>query len=95
MKKFIYLGAVAAMLLGTASCSSDIEPQLADGIGEFDAQGVSKLADELDAHIGSLPDRIEAISGAARDYATFSGLADGQTGSVRFIYEVDAIKAEE
>ncbi|MBP3738974.1 MAG: hypothetical protein J6I72_08015 [Muribaculaceae bacterium] len=35
MKKFIYLGAVAAMLLGTASCSSDMEPQLADGTVQF------------------------------------------------------------
>ena len=84
----------SALAQGTAA-AADGASQLADGIGEFDAQGVSKLADELDAHIGSLPDRIEAISGAARDYATFSGLADGQTGSVRFIYEVDAIKAEE
>ncbi|MBE6480130.1 MAG: hypothetical protein E7Z98_06440 [Olsenella sp.] len=84
----------SALAQGTAA-AADGASQLADGIGEFDEQGVSKLADELDAHIGSLPDRIDALSGAARDYTTFSGLADGQTGSVRFIYEVDAIKAEE
>ena len=35
MKKSLYLGAVAAMLLGTASCSSDMEPQLADGTVQF------------------------------------------------------------
>ena len=38
MKKFIYLGAVAALLLGTASCSSDMEPQLADGTVQFRVQ---------------------------------------------------------
>ena len=35
MKKYLYLGAVAAMLLGAASCSSDMEPQLADGTVQF------------------------------------------------------------
>ena len=28
MKKILFLGAVAAMLLGTASCSSDMEPTM-------------------------------------------------------------------
>ena len=28
MKKILFLGAMAAMLLGTASCSSDMEPAM-------------------------------------------------------------------
>ncbi len=35
MKKFLFMGAIAAMLLGTASCSNDMEPQLADGTVQF------------------------------------------------------------
>ena len=36
MKKFLFLGALAAMLLGTASCSNDMEPQLTDdGMVQF------------------------------------------------------------
>ncbi|MBQ7690490.1 MAG: hypothetical protein IJT30_04755, partial [Muribaculaceae bacterium] len=35
MKKYLYLGAVAAMLLGTASCSSEMEPELTDGTVQF------------------------------------------------------------
>ena len=36
MKKFLFLGALAAMLLGTASCSNEMEPQLADdGMVQF------------------------------------------------------------
>lgn len=91
----------AALHQGTAALSqgadaiADGASQLADGIGQFDEEGVSKLADELDSHIGGLADRIDAISGAARDYTNFSGLADGQTGSVRFIYKVDAIEPED
>ena len=30
MKKFLFLGALAAMLLGTASCSNDMEPAMTD-----------------------------------------------------------------
>ena len=35
MKKFLFLGALAALLLGTASCSNDMEPQLSDGTVQF------------------------------------------------------------
>ena len=35
MKKFLFLGAMAAMLLGTASCSKDIEPEMTDGTVQF------------------------------------------------------------
>ena len=45
MKKFLFLGAMAAMLLGTASCSNDMEPQLSDGTVTFKV--------ELPGHIDS------------------------------------------
>ena len=35
MKKALFLGALAAMLLGTASCSKDIEPEMTDGTVQF------------------------------------------------------------
>ncbi|MBQ3324742.1 MAG: hypothetical protein IJG81_07865 [Muribaculaceae bacterium] len=35
MKKFLFLGAMAAMLLGTASCSNDMEPEMTDGTVQF------------------------------------------------------------
>ena len=36
MKKFLFLGALAAMLLGTASCSNDMEPAMGDdGMVQF------------------------------------------------------------
>ena len=35
MKKLLFLGAMAAMLLGTSSCSDDMEPQLSDGTVSF------------------------------------------------------------
>ena len=35
MKKFLFLGALAAMLLGTASCSNEMEPEMTDGTVQF------------------------------------------------------------
>ena len=35
MKKFLFLGAIAAMLLGTASCSNEMEPEMSDGTVQF------------------------------------------------------------
>lgn len=35
MKKTLFLGAMAAMLLGTASCSKDMEPEMTDGTVQF------------------------------------------------------------
>ena len=35
MKKFLFLGAMAALLLGTASCSKDMEPEMTDGTVQF------------------------------------------------------------
>ena len=35
MKKLLFFGALAAMLLGTASCSNEMEPEMADGNVEF------------------------------------------------------------
>lgn len=35
MKKFLFMGALAAMLLGTASCSDSLEPELTDGTVQF------------------------------------------------------------
>ncbi len=35
MKKFLFLGAIAAMLLGTTACSNDMEPEMTDGTVQF------------------------------------------------------------
>ena len=35
MKKILFLGAIAAMLLGTTACSNDMEPKMTDGTVQF------------------------------------------------------------
>ena len=46
MKKCLFLGAVAAMLLGTASCSSDMEPTMG---GEMPVSFSVSLGDDIDS----------------------------------------------
>ncbi len=46
MKKFLFFGAVAAMLLGTASCSSDMEPAMG---GETPVSFSINLGDNIDS----------------------------------------------
>ena len=46
MKKFLFLGAMAALLLGTASCSSDMEPTMG---GETPVSFSINLGDDIDS----------------------------------------------
>ncbi len=46
MKKFLFLGAMAALLLGTASCSSDMEPTMG---GEVPVSFAIDLGDNIDS----------------------------------------------
>ena len=46
MKKILFLGAMAAMLLGTASCSSDMEPSMG---GEVPVSFAINLGDDIDS----------------------------------------------
>ena len=69
--------------------------QLSDGLKEFDKQGVEKLVDAVDGDISGLLTRLKATVDVSKDYQSFSGLTDGMTGEVRFIYRTDAIEIDE
>lgn len=65
---------------------------LADGMVEFDEKGISKIANSYKGDIKPLADKLQAMLDAGEDYQTFTGLADGVNGSVKFIYKLDSIK---
>ena len=74
--------------------------KLINGVGDLDEgagklkDGVNKLIDKLsDKDSSELIDRLDAVMDAGEEYTTFTKLADGQTGSVKFIIKTDAIKA--
>ena len=60
----------------------------------FDEDGIQKLTDVFTGDISNLYDRIEAAQKAAENYNSFSGIADGKVGSVKFIIKTGAVKAE-
>lgn len=69
--------------------------KLADGIVEFDEDGISKIVNSYEGDIKPLTDRLQAVLDAGEDYQTFTSVADGVNGSVKFIYKLDSIKADD
>ncbi len=68
---------------------------LADGMVEFDEQGIAKIVNCYDGDVKPLTDRLQAMLDAGEDYQTFTALADGVNGSVKFIYKLDSIKVSD
>ena len=69
--------------------------ELADGMVEFDEKGISKIVNSYNGDIKPLTDKLQAMLDAGEDYQTFTSVADGVNGSVKFIYKLDSIKAED
>lgn len=69
--------------------------KLADGIVEFDEDGISKIVNSYEGDIKPLTDRLQAVLDAGEDYQTFTSVADGVNGSVKFIYKLDSIKTDD
>ena len=74
---------------------SDGAHQLADGITEFSEDGIDEIINSYNGDIEPLVDRIQAVLDAGADYQTFTDIADGVNGSVKFIIKTDAVKAED
>lgn len=68
---------------------------LSDGMVEFDEEGISKIVSSYNGDIKPLTGRLQAMLDAGEDYQTFTALAHGVNGSVKFIYKLDAVKAKE
>lgn len=74
---------------------SDGAHQLADGITEFSEDGIDEIINSYNGDIEPLIDRIQAVLDAGADYQTYTDIADGVNGSVKFIIKTDAVKAED
>ena len=71
---------------------SDGAHQLADGIVTFNEEGIEKILNSYHGDMEPLMDRIQAVLDAGEDYQTYTDIADGVNGSIKFIYKTDAIK---
>lgn len=74
---------------------SDGSHELADGMIEFNKEGIDKLVNSYDGDIAELADNLQVVLDAGTDYQTFTSVADGTKGSVKFIYKLGAIEVKE
>lgn len=98
-------GASGDLNNGTAKLASGAD-QLADGINQldegaeklsegmmqFDEEGIQKISDALGDEAVEIIDRIKAVKELGSGYETFTGLADGQSGTVKFIIRTGSVK---
>lgn len=66
--------------------------ELRDGVRNFKDDGIAELTKLGGADFRNVINRLRAIKEADDGYDNFAGLADGKTGSVRFIVETEEIK---
>lgn len=59
MKKILFLGAMAAMLLGTASCSNDMEPEMTDGTVQFKVELPGNIDSRANISDGTTATKLE------------------------------------
>ena len=74
--------------------AADGSDQLSEGIRQFDDDGISAITDMLDNKLVKFVDRYDAVVQAGRDYTNFSGITGGTAGTVKFVYETDAISLD-
>lgn len=65
---------------------------LNDGMQKFDQEGTRKLKNTVEQELGSILDRLEALTSDSCSYDTFSGKSKGMEGTVKFVIETDAIE---
>lgn len=68
--------------------------EFADGIAEFDEEGIQSLAELAGPEYKDVIRGFRAARDAEHSYTNFSGICDGQKGSVRFIIETEEINKD-
>lgn len=68
---------------------------LDEGMNEFNEEGISKLRDLAGDDLEKVIKHLKAVKKADENYQSFAGMEKNQTGSVKFIIETAAVKAED
>ncbi|MCQ2771604.1 MAG: hypothetical protein MJ236_07430, partial [Clostridia bacterium] len=66
--------------------------ELHDGMVQFNEEGIERLTSSLDGNATKAIDRIEAVIEAGNNYQSFTKLADGKEGKVKFVIRTGAVK---
>lgn len=72
---------------------ADGAKQLKDGMNQFDEEGIQELVSLYEDDVKGLMDRFEAVQDAGKSYQTFTRLAKGSSGNVKFIFKSGEISA--
>lgn len=67
---------------------------LADGMVQFNEEGINKILDAYNGDLKPFTNKLQAVIDAGEEYQTYSAIANGQTGSVKFIYKLASIDAK-
>ncbi len=67
---------------------------LLDGMNRFKDEGTGKLQKEYNDNIKTVMERFQSLTAGADDYKTFSGIADGMEGKVKFIFQTEEISTD-
>ena len=67
---------------------------LSDGMVQFNEEGINKILDAYNGDLKPFTNKLQAVIDAGEEYQTYSAIADGQTGSVKFIYKLASIDAK-
>ncbi len=100
----LYAGAEKVVEGGTTLCTAGGEiydgfgealdgvNELRDGVRDFKEDGIDELTKLGGSDLRNVVNRLRAVKEADDAYDNFAGLAEGKTGSVRFIVETEEIK---
>ena len=83
-------GSGDSLVQGCAALTEGLQA-LQKGMITFDEEGIQKIADLAGDDLQNVLTQIRALKKADGAYQSFSGLKEGQSGSVRFIIETDEI----
>ena len=83
-------GSGDSLVQGCAALTEGLQA-LQKGMITFDEEGIQKIADLAGDDLQNVLTKIRALKEADGAYQSFSGLKEGQSGSVRFIIETDEI----
>lgn len=74
---------------------ADGSGDLQEGMNEFNDEAVVKITDtitDVKDGVQELKDRVRGVSDASNDYQSFSGLAEGMQGKVKFVMTTEEVK---
>ncbi len=81
---------VTSLSQGSSQLSSGAK-ELMNGMTKFNKEGIEKLTNMVEDDLVGVVDRIKELQKYANEYTSYSGTADNETSSVRFIMRTEGI----